>query len=348
MKPNRSIITSFLALIVLCTSAGAQTVGEFVYDVRADINATNQLRSQTSQWIQSLDNAVQQYEFIRGIFKKQEDESLLRESTKAIFYDYYVVNSWGSEVLNNCSHTLTAISYFTNESTWATLSDGVFTPSDINRIGQVVNYSTREVLRIVNEVKLILPNAKKALSFQESEALLKRLKEESAKTKEETQAFLDSLNIVQANYEIQKKHMEVVAAQRRYQESLRPTFGAIKKPKAPTLLFCGDILLLPGLLFVQTDLDEIDITTINSYTNEMALERKRTMEEGVGGLIELKDVFQSTIYAALGITFLILLVSVFKTYLKNEQRHWDVWLKYVAAMLVVLVLNSLIWDVFFI
>ena len=39
---------------------------------------------------------------------------------------------------------------------------------------------------------------------------------------------------------------------------------------------------------------------------------------------------------------MILLVSALRTYLKGEERHWDIWLKYGAALLVVVISFTII------
>lgn len=48
----------------------------------------------------------------------------------------------------------------------------------------------------------------------------------------------------------------------------------------------------------------------------------------------------------LGFSFMILLVSALRTYLKGEERHWDIWLKYGAALLVVVISFTIITAIY--
>lgn len=343
-----------LFTILLCCSAlffierRASGQAAVVYDPTADLNAHLQFSRQTSQWARDLENSLEQIYILRDMFSQSEKNETGRKIARDAFMGVYFWGNFTSTIITTIQSSINAVQWtiqsFDN-------ADKYYADNPVGKTSYIVSATTsivRQADALINTYLYLASSAIYHLSDSEIMEQIEKLYNQAHKISMDT-SNLQNNNIDDARAkdkaaQNQKLTDELRSNAKQGQPSTSGVSSRTLAISTPLLLyrFIPSCQTFRGRNKNGSSLQR----SIQDNVNKAKRDRESIERNPVGSIKAMSPGAFHLIQLILGFSFIILLVSAFRTYLKGEERHWDIWLKYGAALLVVVISFTIITAIY--
>ena len=325
------LLTFALALFFNASPASSQ---EVVYDMKNDLNQLEAQKSNVAYQIRSLSTLYDQFTLICDQFTKQDTQSKFEEFNKTMFLQIFFIESTLTSLMNTINYCLDFATFFIeydwDESYYEKTGWFDATMMYMDDLLTII----RDLENIVYQVTYVIKTGYKAFTFQEMSSMFKRWDEE-AKTKKKE---IDDMSREAAQGALPGTHQEEATTGLAESGSSTPESGM-------TSLKGQLYVSLPLIILQNFKVNRSNATKVNEYKQAIT-DQRESVENDYNKASSFQSEYKTAVFALaytlLGTVMIVLLISCLIAYYKGEQRHWDIWLKWIAGLFVSIIMLSIL------